>query len=499
MSKTILINGELPKKWASCSLDEISSLIRGITFPKTSKISHKKTGYIACLRTANIQDDVDWGDLWFVPEQYVKEDEKLVKLNDILISNANSLELVGKVSYIHTIPVRSTLGAFITTIRASPSIDPKFLFYQLRSDKIRTYLRSIASTTVNISNISTTKLSKIQLLIPPLNEQKRIVAKIEELFSLIKFSIRNLESAQKQITSYRKKILTLAFNGELTSTWRNLHQNESAKEQLMKILSKKINNSKKSHTHSDSIFSTKYNLNEIPDNWLWCTLDDVSSQITDGEHFNPKYVERGNLLLSAKNIRNGFVSYDDVHYVSDADFEKCLQRCSPKINDILVVSVGATTGRTAIVTKNIPFAVLRSVLLIRSSSIHPMYLLRYLQSPLASRWLTEASGSTAQAHLYIRDVKSFPFPMAPLQEQIQIARMIDEQFSIISDHSSIISEQLIRLKTLQHIILKQAFEGDLVAQDPNDEPAKTLLDKIKRERQQLVNATTKSREKQNGT
>ncbi len=104
----------LPDGWAVAALGDVLNIVRGISFPSTTKKFEPVDGYIACLRTTNVQREVQWENLWFVPKEYLKRDEQLVKPLDILISTANSFELVGKVAQVHQVPVEATLGAFIS-------------------------------------------------------------------------------------------------------------------------------------------------------------------------------------------------------------------------------------------------------------------------------------------------------------------------------------------------------------------------------------------------
>jgi len=211
---------ELPKNWALTNLGEVSDIIRGISFPKNAKTKTSQKGYIACLRTTNVQRKVEWGDLWFVPQEFVKRDEQLVKKYDILISTANSLELVGKVCQVKTLPYPSTLGAFISLIRISPILDQTFFYFQLASAEVQSKIRSCASTTTNISNVSTRKLADIELMVPPFAEQKRIVAEIERHFSIADQIEQTIEQGLKQAQRLRQSILKKAFEGKLTEKWR---------------------------------------------------------------------------------------------------------------------------------------------------------------------------------------------------------------------------------------------------------------------------------------
>ena len=122
------------------------------------------------------------------------------------------------------------------------------------------------------------------------------------------------------------------------------------------------------------------------------------------------------------------MDFRDFGLIAEDDFVKARTRCAPKENDVLIVSVGATTGRAGIVRQEEHFAIVRSVLLLRPL-INPMYLLTWVQSPRCRDWIGYASGSTAQAHFYINDAKRMPVAIAPHDEQERIVNERDRMLS----------------------------------------------------------------------
>jgi type I restriction enzyme S subunit len=130
-------------------------------------------------------------------------------------------------------------------------------------------------------------------------------------------------------------------------------------------------------------------------------------------------------MLTATHVRDGFVSLDGAKVISESDFRKAVARCGPENGDVLIVSVGATTGRAAIVENCSPFALVRSVLLLKPL-IDAKFLLRWLQTPWCLSWMRSASEGSAQPHLYIGDVKRMPIPILSLGEQRCIVRRVDE-------------------------------------------------------------------------
>jgi type I restriction enzyme S subunit len=184
----LAVRGELVssdrKAWKSSTLGEAVEIIRGVTFPASAKQRAPGRGLIPCLRTTNVQSEVDWDDLLYIPEEYVRKDSQFVQLDDVLISMANSRELVGKVALVRRDDVRCTLGGFIAAIRCGNTILPRFLIALLRVPSAREKLIDSSTQTTNIANISLGRLNPFELSLPPITEQRRIVSKIDELMTL---------------------------------------------------------------------------------------------------------------------------------------------------------------------------------------------------------------------------------------------------------------------------------------------------------------------------
>ena len=176
----------LPQGWVKLRLGDVCSFERGITFPSSAKCTIKQSGMIACIRTANVQDNLELDDLWYVGNEYIKGNtEKLVRKNDIIMSSANSRELVGKVSYVHDLTEQMTFGGFVLNIRANKCILPFFLFLILRTLYLKGYYLTIATQTTNIANLNTKILGDIEILLPPLTEQERIINSVTNIVASI--------------------------------------------------------------------------------------------------------------------------------------------------------------------------------------------------------------------------------------------------------------------------------------------------------------------------
>lgn len=173
----------LPRNWAVSKLGEVTEIIRGVSFPGSAKSGTPSKGDVACLRTASVQAEIDWDDLIYISPAHVSRTDQWIMSNDIMISMANSYALVGKVAIVRHVKQKATFGAFLAAIRPV-LIEPYFLLYALRSPRMQAAFRASSSQTTNIANISLGRMRPLPFPLPPLAEQKRIVAKVDELMAL---------------------------------------------------------------------------------------------------------------------------------------------------------------------------------------------------------------------------------------------------------------------------------------------------------------------------
>jgi len=449
---------------------------------------------IACLRTANVQTDVEWDDLWYVPESYVRRPDQIVHEKDILISTANSQELVGKVSLVRHMPARSTLGAFIALIRAPQPLDPRFAYYQIASPTIQAALRGASSTTTNISNISTRSLKATALSIAPLPEQRRIVEKIEALFSELDAGVAALERAQALLGRYRQSVLKAAFEGKLTARWREAHKDElePASELLERIKAERDKaqaGSKRRRKPLPPLDTS--DLPDLPEGWCWARLDQLAAcepnSITDGP-FGSKlktahYTESGPRVIRLQNIGAGEFVDAEAH-ISGEHFLNLLKH-EVTNGDLVIAALGADVPRACMVPPHICPAIVKADCI--KFRPHPLYfdrryLLWALNSNIPKEYAKRIIHGVGRPRLNQQQIRSLPLPIPGRQEQERIAEEVTMRFALNAERECAVIEALHRASALRQSILKRAFEGKLVLQDPNDEPATVLLERIRAEK-----------------
>ncbi len=181
-------------------LGDVANLVRGVSFPKSAQktVPDINLPQVVTTRAAQV-DGIDFDKIVYIDESYVKEDKYIMK-DDILISLANSLDLVGRVTYVDNDYQHLTFGAFMGLVRVDRTkIHPAYLYNILQSPKAKVYYKSVAKTTTNISNLTFEDLSNFVFPLPSLNEQNRIVAEINNYRQII-------AGAQKVLNGYLPKI-----------------------------------------------------------------------------------------------------------------------------------------------------------------------------------------------------------------------------------------------------------------------------------------------------
>ena len=167
------------------SLGEVAVFIRGITFKPQDVGPVSLPGAVACMRTSNVQSVLDLSDVWGVRSSLVKRDDQFLRQGDVLVSSANSWNLVGKCCWVPELPLRSTFGGFVSVLRADPQkVDPRFLFRWFASTRIQATVRSFGQRTTSISNLNLERCSKLPFPLLPLPQQRRIAEVLDRAEAL---------------------------------------------------------------------------------------------------------------------------------------------------------------------------------------------------------------------------------------------------------------------------------------------------------------------------
>lgn len=496
-----------PEGWEEARLDDVAQLVRGITFPTTAKGHEPREGAVACLRTANVQAEVEWGDLWYVPRDYVKHDEQYVQSGDVLISTANSYELVGKVAQVKAPHQEASLGAFISLLRAEAGVCSTYFYYLMSSDSIQRAIREMASTTTNLSNVSGGKLKELQLLIAPSAEQTRIVEKLEELLSDLDAGVAELKAAQRKLAQYRQSLLKAAVEGALTADWRAARAQAGEPQETGAELLQRIVTERRARWEASQLarfaeqgknppkgWQAKYkeplaldtaDLPALPDGWAWASVDQLTDFVTSGSRgWAAYYAESGATFIRSQNINKDWLDLSDIAFVSPpANAEGARTRVQQ--GDLLLTITGANVGKCAWVSTALDEAyVSQHVALIRLvETALGKYLHLFLTCKGGGRGqLDEEAYGAGKPGLNLQQVLAVTIPIPNPSELRQILVAVASTMDAATDQVGAVETALKQSAAQRKNILKAAFAGQLVPQDPNDEPASVLLELILAER-----------------
>ncbi|MCL5028645.1 MAG: restriction endonuclease subunit S [Bacteroidetes bacterium] len=486
MNDNIAFDLELPKGWIKTSVGEVSDKIH---YGYTASADFKNVGP-KLLRITDIQrNKVDWDTVPNCKIDKTEIEKFLLSENDLVFARTGAT--VGKSFLIKSDVPKAVFASYLIRAKLNSSINPKFIYCYFQSSD---YWRQISNNKVGIGqpNVNAAILSNLSLPLPPLPEQHRIVAKIEELFTKLDVAVDELKKAKAQIKRYRQSVLKNAFEGKLTEEWRKQTSNvkgETAEELLTKIKEERKKALGKKYKELPPVDTT--NLPQLPEGWVWVKLGNLCALITKGASPNWQgfsYVddEEQILFVTSENVRSNLLDISSPKYLETA-FDLKQKNSSLRTGDVLLNIVGASIGRAAVYLLGKAANINQAVSLIRLVDVeYASYVSLYLNSEEAQKFFNFRKVDFARANLSLEDVNNIPIPFTITEEKFQLIQEIERHFSVADETEKIIDQSLKQAERLRQSILKEAFSGKLVPQDPSDPPASLLLEKIKAEKEKLV-------------
>lgn len=383
-----------------------------------------------------------------------------------------------------------------------------WLMHFINAPAFREKIASLQSGSTR-KRISRGNLSKIEFPLPPRDEQDRIVNKLEELFSELDEGVKELKAAQTKLSQYRQSLLKSAVEGSLTQQWRAENSDriqETGEQLLARILKQRREQwqqqklaefAEKGKTppknwqdkYPEPVQPDTTDLPELPEGWVWATIDQLALNKRYGSSSKTNDDSSGVPVLRMGNIQDGKLDYGNLKYlpIDHKEFPELLLQDG----DLLFNRTNSAelVGKTAVyrdIGKPVSYAsYLISVTF--SKYVLPEIVAHYINSVLGKKWIAEVMNQTAgQANVNGTKLGELVIPLPPFVEQVELVQKVTNEFESIDKQSEATALGLKQSEAQRKNILKSAFSGQLVPQDPNDEPASVLLEKIKQEREALA-------------
>ena len=390
-------------------------------------------------------------------------------------------------------------------------ISKKYLVYAINSDAVIKQL-SIKTKGTTRPRVNLAHIRKLKIPISPLPEQHRIVARIEELFSRLDAGVQALQKARAQLQRYRQSVLRAAVTGRLTAEWRAAHPEvEPAEELLKRILTDRrskweekelVKMRSRQKTPKNGRWKEKYknprsisvqaDLPEIPANWAYTFIDPILSIERTGMKTGPfgsllkkeEHKAEGIPVLGIENIEYlKFIRGSKIH-ISEKKADQ-LWDYDARPGDI-IISRSGTVGEVCVIPEDIERAIISTNLMrvtLNSSAMLPRFFCLLLKgSPFVMSQISELCKGSTRSFLNQEILSSIVFPIAPICEQCIIVDEVERYHSYVEQFQDELRRDFVCISHLRRSILQRAFQGQLVPQDPSDEPASLLLERIRAER-----------------
>ncbi len=438
------MENNLPKGWVELTLKEV--------------VDYKKGKKPKNLQPSEFQDSVPYLDIKTIEKgvvgQYAdKATSNITNENEILVvwDGARS-GWVGKAIY-------GAIGSTLMAIKPK-EINKEYLFRYLQTQF--EYVNSNPRGT-GIPHVDPEIFWNIKVPIPPLEEQSRIVDKLETLLEKVATSKSRLEKIPVLLKNFRQSVLTAAVSGEITKQWRN----------------------------------EKVNTTSIPSTWKQMKATDACERIESGStpKGKPFFKNEEIPYLKVYNIVNQKVSFNyKPQFIKREIHEKELKRCKVFPDDVIMNIVGPPLGKVALVTNQFPeWNINQAIVLFRPKEfLLPEFLYYVLCDGKEIKALeNETRGSAGQSNISLTQCRVFRFPIPTIDEQKEIIRKVKELFHYADNIEARYQKAKAWFDKIPQAILAKAFRGELVPQDENDEPASVLLERIKKDKEIHVTKATR--------
>ncbi|WP_445366838.1 restriction endonuclease subunit S [Methylomonas sp. BW4-1] len=340
----------------------------------------------------------------------------------------------------------------IIPLKANDNLDARFLFYWLKHPAFLDYVEA-ESHGLNMPRLGTETGRAAPFVLAPFNEQKRIADKLDAVLAQVDACRDRLDRIPAIIKRFRQSVLAAAVSGKLTEDWR-----------LGKYLYRSIDNDL-----------------EIPENWRSVKLADLSDYVTSGSRgWADFYSNKGAIFIRSQDINTDELVLQNTAYVDLPDIAEG-RRTKVELNDLLITITGANVTKCARVKSNLDEAyVSQHVSLVRLIDVDTAPFVEFAIKAIncgRKQLMTFAYGG-GKPGLNLQNIKDVTFGLPPSDEQTEIIRRVESLFAYADRLEARYYAARTQVEKLTPALLAKAFRGELVPQDPNDEPASELLARI---------------------
>jgi type I restriction enzyme, S subunit len=502
-------NNSLPNNWVLSSLGECCFIARG---GSPRPIKEFLTNDADGVNWIKISDATASDKYIFTTNEKIKPSgivrSRLVNEGDFLLSNSMSF---GRPYILRT--KGCIHDGWLVLSQYDKFFNQSFLYYLLSSPVVFKQFNELAAGST-VRNLNIELASRAILPIPPFHEQHRIVAKIEALFSELDKGIESFKTAREQLKTYRQALLKHAFSGKLTEQWRAKNQSklETAEALLQRIQTereqryqqqlkdweakgKQGSRPKAPKTLPPLTAEELAELPELPEGWSWIKFGEIFDVFV-GSTPSRKIPDYWKGEISW--VSSGEVAFCRIKSTKEKITMEGYLNASTEIHPagsvmLAMIGEGKTRGQAAILDIDAAHNQNTAAIRINYSGCPSEYLYQYLFYQYENT--RKAGSGNNQKALNKERVSDMCMPFCSIAEMNVVVSEIDEKLSIVGQLDQTLTTALQQAETLRQSILKKAFSGQLVPQDPNDEPASVLLERIQAEKTQTNSQATRQRGK----
>ncbi len=478
----------LPNSWKLADLCEVAELN-----PRLDKSAHTGNPMVSFVPMPRIEAGTGAIDVSQTRNlEEVKKGYTPFREGDVLFAKITPCMENGKMAVVP--PLKNDLGFGSTefhVLRPYCEISAQYIYFFVSSESFRRDAGHNMTGAVGQRRVPTPYLADQSIPVPPAREQRRIVAKIEELFSELDKGIESLKTARAQLNVYRQAVLKYAFEGKLTAQWReeNKDKLETAEQLIERVpVCDQPRGGRAASTEGiEGVAAMAVNIpsKAPPQGWSWVSLLRIARQETGHtpSRRHPEYWDgdQGWIGIADARLHHGKEIQDTIQKVTRKGLENSSARTLPART--VCLSRTASIGYVCIMAK--PMATSQDFATWTcTEALEPKFLMYALMAE--GNEITRFGKGTTHTTIYFPEIRAMTICLPPLEEQNAIIDAVEAKLQQLDALAAGIDSSLARCDVFRQSILKKAFSGQLVAQDPNDEPASVLLDRIRAEREKAA-------------